>query len=78
MTSHDADKQFPVTEKLWNFFQIAGITALIKAVRGKDLQALKLKNILSTTAQQVPAGSGQNDIQSVFELAHFLFSVSPR
>ncbi|KAA1097592.1 hypothetical protein PGT21_012639 [Puccinia graminis f. sp. tritici] len=44
--------------------QIAGITALIKAVRGKDLQALKLKNILSTTAQQVPAGSGQNDIQT--------------
>ncbi|PLW30105.1 hypothetical protein PCASD_16729 [Puccinia coronata f. sp. avenae] len=44
--------------------QVAGITALVMSVRGKDLQALKLKKILSTTAQQVPADSGPNDIQT--------------
>ncbi|OAV95400.1 hypothetical protein PTTG_05451 [Puccinia triticina 1-1 BBBD Race 1] len=44
--------------------QVAGITALVKAVRGKDLKALKLKSILSTTAQQVPAAVGQDDLQT--------------
>jgi hypothetical protein len=53
--------------------QVAGITALVMSVRGKDLQALKLKKILSTTAQQVPADSGPNDIQSVLGSLPVLF-----
>ncbi|KNZ43690.1 hypothetical protein VP01_997g3 [Puccinia sorghi] len=44
--------------------QVAGITALVKSIRGKALHALKLKTILSTTAQQVPAALGQNEIET--------------
>ncbi|KAH9463691.1 hypothetical protein Pst134EA_015776 [Puccinia striiformis f. sp. tritici] len=44
--------------------QVAGITALIKGFRGKDIKALKLKAILSTTAQQVPTAVGSSDIQT--------------
>lgn len=45
--------------------QISGIVALMKSVRGKNLHALKLKKILSTTAQQVAATAGGNDIETV-------------
>lgn len=44
--------------------QVAGITALVKSIRGKAFPALKLKTILSTTAQQVPVALGQNEIQT--------------
>ncbi|KAH9472035.1 hypothetical protein Pst134EA_002663 [Puccinia striiformis f. sp. tritici] len=44
--------------------QVAGIAALIKGFRGKDIKALKLKAILSTTAQQVPAAVGSSEIET--------------
>ncbi|MBW0554229.1 hypothetical protein O181_093944, partial [Austropuccinia psidii MF-1] len=45
--------------------QLAGIAALVKSVRGKNLGTLKLKRILSTTAQQVHTAPGEKDVETV-------------
>ncbi|CAH7689164.1 peptidase S8/S53 domain-containing protein [Phakopsora pachyrhizi] len=45
--------------------QVAGIAALVKSIRGKNLSPSKLKSLLSTTAQQVFAVPKQSNIETV-------------